>query len=85
MLISYSCNISYGRYTFRSRTSLVFEGEAVAIFLKALKTCWICGTNVSLEECKVDEHGLAVHENCYLVVLAIVNAQQPSPRKRFHP
>lgn len=31
--------------------------------------CWICGKVVSLEECKVDEHGLAVHEDCYVVLI----------------
>ena len=30
------------------------------------KTCWICGTAVKLEDCKVDEHGLPVHDNCYV-------------------
>jgi hypothetical protein len=30
------------------------------------KNCWICGKTVKLEDCKVDEHGLAVHENCYV-------------------
>jgi hypothetical protein len=27
-------------------------------------TCWICGMVVSLEACMVDEHGMAVHEEC---------------------
>jgi hypothetical protein len=27
-------------------------------------TCWICGTAVSLESCMIDEHGMAVHEDC---------------------
>lgn len=31
--------------------------------------CWICGRIVPLEECKVDEHGLPVHEDCYVVLL----------------
>jgi hypothetical protein len=34
------------------------------------RCCWICGKPVSLENCKVDEHGLAVHEECYLAKVA---------------
>lgn len=29
-------------------------------------TCWLCGKAVSLETCKSDEHGRAVHEECYV-------------------
>lgn len=29
------------------------------------RICWICGKLVSLEQCKIDEHGMAVHEDCY--------------------
>ena len=28
--------------------------------------CAICGLRVGLEECKIDEHGNAVHDKCYL-------------------
>jgi hypothetical protein len=28
--------------------------------------CWICGKEVSLRNCKVDERGRAVHEECYI-------------------
>jgi hypothetical protein len=28
-------------------------------------TCWICGYPVPLPECKTDDRGRAVHENCY--------------------
>ena len=47
--------------------------------------CWICGTRVDLCECKTDEHGLAVHEVCYTVRLALNNhsphagSQRPTP------
>jgi hypothetical protein len=37
-------------------------------------TCWICGHAVSLETCKTDEHGEAVHEECYVARLALENA-----------
>jgi ribosome-binding protein aMBF1 (putative translation factor) len=30
------------------------------------KMCWICGRTVALEDCKVDERGLPVHDNCYV-------------------
>ena len=28
--------------------------------------CAICGLRVELEHCKIDEHGDAVHDKCYL-------------------
>lgn len=28
--------------------------------------CWICGNDVPLEKSKIDEHGLAVHQECYI-------------------
>jgi hypothetical protein len=28
--------------------------------------CWICGKAVNLNTCKTDEHGLTVHEECYV-------------------
>jgi hypothetical protein len=28
--------------------------------------CVICGLRVELEQCKIDEHGDAVHDKCYL-------------------
>lgn len=28
------------------------------------KFCWICGKDVTLEHCVVDEHGLSVHVSC---------------------
>ena len=33
--------------------------------------CWLCGTRVSLEDCKIDEHGEAVQEKCYVSKLAL--------------
>jgi hypothetical protein len=35
-----------------------------------LPVCWICGKALSLEECKVDEHGQAVHEECSVELLS---------------
>ena len=36
--------------------------------------CWMCGKTVSLEECKLDEEGLPVHENCYVAKVATKEA-----------
>jgi len=44
-------------------------------------TCWICGRGVSLEISKTDEHGKAVHEECYVVRVALEKASaQPLSR-----
>jgi len=32
--------------------------------------CWICEKPIALENCKVDEHGLPVHEECYVTQVA---------------
>jgi uncharacterized OB-fold protein len=37
--------------------------------LPPTRHCWICGRAVKLEDCKVDEHGLAVHELCHFAKL----------------
>jgi hypothetical protein len=34
-------------------------------------SCWICGKVVDLSQCNVDEHGSAVHEDCYIAKLAL--------------
>jgi hypothetical protein len=39
--------------------------------------CWICGKVISLEECKIDEHGMPVHEQCHVVKLALNKVQAP--------
>jgi hypothetical protein len=31
-------------------------------------SCWICGKPIPLEDCKTDDHGHVVHENCYAEV-----------------
>ena len=45
---------------------LLDSGMHISDFLAAMTThyCWICGHEVSLEACKIDEHGSAVHEPC---------------------
>ena len=45
------------------------------------KTCWICGKAIDLEGCKVDEHGLPVHEPCYIAKVGLDLKHNP-PLKR---
>lgn len=40
------------------------------------QVCWICGKPVALETCKTDEHGSAVHEQCYAAKVALANDSQ---------
>lgn len=60
------------------RTDQVSEARrrAMANPGASARICWICGKSVPLEECKIDEHGLAVHEECYTRVT--VQKQMPS-------
>jgi len=44
--------------------------KAAEAVTSALISCAICGKPVVLEKCKIDEKGLAVHENCYFHRLA---------------
>ena len=39
--------------------------------------CWICGRSLQPEECKLDEHGLSVHGDCYAATVS--SAQQAIP------
>jgi len=58
---------------------LLDSGMHISDFLAAMTThyCWICGHEVSLETCKVDEHGSAVHEAC---LFARMTMETASPR-----
>jgi hypothetical protein len=35
--------------------------------------CWICGNTIELETCKTDEHGMAVHGDCYFLKVVLAN------------
>ncbi len=35
--------------------------------------CWICDQPIRLEDCKIDEHGRAVHETCYVAKVSLEN------------
>lgn len=36
--------------------------------------CWLCSQPIDLETCKTDECGQAVHEDCYVLKMALANA-----------
>lgn len=38
--------------------------------------CWICGKEVSLGDCKTDENGRAVHEDCYIAQMKLESESQ---------
>jgi hypothetical protein len=62
----------------------VYFGRRCVVAINSLpKTCWICGKTLRLEDCKIDEHGLGVHENCYVAKITQEKAPPPQPRKRF--
>jgi hypothetical protein len=49
---------------------------------EAVYICWICGNRVSLEGCKIDELGRAVHDDCYVAKLGLLagdTPQNPNP------
>lgn len=39
--------------------------------LKHICCCWICDTEVDLETCNTDEHGMAVHGECDFAKVAL--------------
>ncbi len=42
-----------------------------------LPTCFICTNPVSLETAKIDEHGKAIHEECYVLKIKLKQATTP--------
>jgi len=47
--------------------------------------CWICGNEVDLKTCNIDEYGMAVHEDCYFVKVALAaESMRLSARKPAH-
>jgi len=52
---------------------------------KHLYCCWICGNEVDLKTCNIDEYGMAVHEDCYFVKVAFAaESMRVSARKPAH-
>jgi hypothetical protein len=43
--------------------------------------CWICGKLVQLETCKTDEHGNAVHGQCYAARTALTRERKQSGKR----
>jgi hypothetical protein len=64
----------------REKTKTHFEQVPISLVAKVATqsseleqppvVCSICSQNVMLEQCKIDEHGKPVHENCYVTKLA---------------
>lgn len=48
--------------------------------IRAAHSCWICGKPVALENCKVDEQGFPVHEQCYVARVAL-NSMRSQPNE----
>jgi hypothetical protein len=47
-------------------------------------TCGVCGDPVNLENCRTDEHGKAVHQNCYIAgILQETGKKVVRPRARL--
>jgi hypothetical protein len=44
--------------------------------------CWICGRDVSLRDCKLDEPGHPVHEECYVARTKLEAESADPPAKR---
>ena len=50
-----------------------------------LYCCWICGNEVDLKTCNIDENGMAVHEDCYFVKVAFASeSMRGTARKPAH-
>lgn len=66
---------------------LLDSGMHISDFLAAMTThyCWICGHEVSLETCKIDEHGSAVHEACLFARMKMETASSRYGAGRVFP
>ena len=50
--------------------------------------CWICGKTVNLNDCKTDERGQPVHEECYVARLTMQSScgsSKPSAPRETYP
>ena len=43
--------------------------------------CWICNKDVPIRECKFDEFGKPVHEECSVARISLRNATQQQPSR----
>lgn len=64
---------------------LLDSGMHMSDFLAAMTThcCWICNHEVSLETCKIDEHGSAIHEACLLARMKMETASRFGASRGF--
>lgn len=46
---------------------------------KPIHTCWLCSKDADLTTCKIDEHGKAVHDDCYAAKLALEAGRLAQP------
>jgi len=46
--------------------------------MASISCCWICGKPIRLEDCKIDEHGMPVHEACYVAKLLRKKVSRPT-------
>lgn len=46
--------------------------------------CSVCNKPVDLKTTKTDDHGKAVHEECYVLRQALKDATQPTVNRRQH-
>ena len=47
----------------------------------SIYSCWICGNELSLLDCKTDEQGRAVHERCYIARMRLNSASEQAYSK----
>ena len=45
---------------------------------QSIHRCWLCGKDVDISTCKIDEYGEAVHAACYMVRLALEDRPRTS-------
>jgi hypothetical protein len=58
---------------------LIVPAFALEAFVVNSVPCQLCHQPVSLENARINEHGKAVHEECYLSALKIVPAPKQNP------
>jgi hypothetical protein len=50
--------------------------------MSSAQCCWICGKIIDLESCKVDEHGMPVHEKRYIAKVMVDSRITPNGNSR---
>jgi hypothetical protein len=52
--------------------------------LPTILICSICRTPVAIEASKTDEHGHAIHEDCYTLKVRLAHASKPDRDSATH-